>query len=302
MADCAIELRDVTFGYDGVPAVRDVSCSVRHGEIIGIIGPNGSGKSTLVRLMSGVRRPWRGRIEINGRPLAAYRPRELSRLVAVVPQETTISFPFSVSEVVLFGRTPHLGGFTFESEEDLAAARRAMERTQTADLAHRSIAELSGGERQRVILARALAQEPSILLLDEPSAFLDLRHRVELYDLLADLRQEGMTVVTVLHDLNLAALYCQRLVLLHRGQVVKVGHPTEVMTYATLTEVYGTEIYVALNDITKTLNVLPLSRTYRQQLREQFDRGSRNRNQPLTCRGHLRFGHSPPDASRRPLN
>ncbi|OFV82007.1 MAG: hypothetical protein A2W26_01640, partial [Acidobacteria bacterium RBG_16_64_8] len=230
MADTAIALHGVTFGYDGVEAVREISFGVRCGEIVGIIGPNGSGKSTLVRLISGVRRPWRGRIEILGRPLAAYRPRQLGHLVAVVPQESAISFPFSVSEVVLFGRSPHLGGFGFESERDLAVARQAMERTQTAELAHRPILELSGGERQRVMLARALAQEPSILLLDEPSAFLDLRHRVELYDLLSDLQQGGMTIVTVLHDLNLAALYCQRLVLLHRGRVAQVGSPAEVMT------------------------------------------------------------------------
>jgi iron complex transport system ATP-binding protein len=145
-----------------------------------------------------------------------------------------------------------------------------MERTDVAHLAARRITELSGGERQRVILARALAQEPSILVLDEPSAFLDIRHQVEIYDLLRDLQGEGMTVVTVLHDLNLAGLYCDRLVLLADGAVAHAGPPADVLRYQTLTQVYGTEVYVILNEITQRMNVLPLSRSFREQLRREF--------------------------------
>jgi cobalamin transport system ATP-binding protein len=271
--DRAIELRAVTFGYGREPTVSDLSFEVRGGEFLGIIGPNGSGKSTLLRLMSGVLRPWSGDVVVEGRALGSYRRRELSRFVAVVPQETKIDFPFSVMEVVLFGRTPHLGGFAFEGEADLAAARRAMDRTAIADLAHRPITELSGGERQRVILARALAQEPRHLLLDEPGAFLDIRHEVETYDLLRDLQRDGITIVTVLHDLNLAALYCDRLLLLSQGRIFRQGTPREVMTYGTLTEVYGTEVYVFLNDITGSLNVLPLNREQRDKLAREFRRG-----------------------------
>ena len=135
-----------------------------------------------------------------------------------------------------------------------------MRKTNVAHLAARAITELSGGERQRVVLARALAQEPALLLLDEPTAFLDLRHQAEIYDLLGDLRRDGMTIVTVLHDLNLAALYCDRLVLLNAGRVHRLGTPTEVLTYGTLTEVYGTDLYVTMNDVTGTLIVLPLGR------------------------------------------
>ena len=270
MSEPAIALTDVTFGYADEPVVRGVSFTVGRGEFVGIIGPNGSGKSTLLRLMSGYLRAWRGQVVIEGQPIERYERRELGQRIGVVPQETSVVFPFSVAEMVLFGRTPHLGGFGFERDSDLAAARRAMQRTDTAHLARRVITELSGGERQRVILARALAQEPAILLLDEPAAFLDIRHEVEMYDLLRDLQREGMTVVSVLHDLNIAALYCDRLLLLSEGAVARAGTASEVITYRTLTEVYGTEVYVAINDITGCLNVLPLSREHREQLRERF--------------------------------
>lgn len=267
MTEAAIELRDVRFGYGAEAVVEDISFAVRGGEFVGIIGPNGSGKSTLLRLMSGFLRPWRGQVLLEGQPVESYDQRARGRRIGVVPQETAVTFPFSVTEMVLFGRTPHLGGFGFERDGDLAAARRAMQRTDTAHLARRAVTELSGGERQRVILARALAQEPAILLLDEPAAFLDIRHEVEMYDLLRDLQGEGMTVVSVLHDLNIAALYCDRLLLLHAGRIARAGAPADVITYTTLTEVYGIEVYVALNDITGCINVLPLSREHRQRLR-----------------------------------
>lgn len=265
MADEAIRFAGVTAGYGDLVAVRDVSFTIQGGELVGLIGPNGSGKSTIIRLMSGVLQPWKGQVDILGKPLPRYRQRELGRAVAVVPQDTALSSPFSVMEVVLFGRTPHLGSFGFESERDLWITRRAMERTQVASLANRLITELSGGERQRVILARALAQEPEILILDEPSAFLDIRHQVETYDLLRELRREGMTIVTVLHDLNLAALYCERLILLDGGRVARDGGPADVLTYPLLTQVYGVDVYVTLNDVTGTLNVLPLSRAHRSE-------------------------------------
>ncbi len=257
----------VSFGYGEGRVVQDVFLTLHAGEMLGVIGPNGSGKSTLLRLLSGVLAPEAGTVTLLDQPLLSYGPRALARHIAVVPQESTIEFPFSVTEVVLMGRSPHLGTFAFEGDRDLEVARTAMQRTGVAHLAGRCIHELSGGERQRVILARALAQEAAILLLDEPAAFLDLRHAVELYDLLRDLIAEGKSVLTVLHDLNLAALYCDRVALMKGGRIVESGVPGEVITYAHITATYETEVYVDRNDITGAINVLPLSRVYRERLR-----------------------------------
>lgn len=263
--------RNLHFGYRSEEAVlRDVSLTVEKGQILGILGPNGSGKSTLLRLLSGWLKPERGVVELWGEPLGRLGAREIATQIAVVPQETHVDFPFTVMEMVLMGRAPYLGGFAFESEADIACAREAMERMGVAHLARRMVQELSGGERQRVVLARALAQDTPVLLLDEPSAFLDLHHVVAIYDLLRDLAEEGRSIVTVLHDLNLAALYCDRVVLLSQGRVFCAGTPEEVITYKNITEVYETEVYVDLNDLTGAVNVLPLSRPYREQLRQQF--------------------------------
>jgi cobalamin transport system ATP-binding protein len=262
-----LEARNLSFSYGESVVVDDVSFRLAPGEMLGIVGPNGSGKSTLVRLLSGVLAPESGEVRLRGRPLASYSRRQLGQAIAVVPQDTVIEFPFSVTEVVLMGRAPHLGGFAFEGDRDVEVAHAAMERTGVLHLAHRSIHELSGGERQRVVLARALAQEATLMLLDEPGAFLDIRHAVEIYDLLQDLQREGRSIITVLHDLNLAALYCDRVALLKAGRLFRLGTPADVITYPVLTEVYETEVYVDTNDITGAVNVLPLSRIYRERLR-----------------------------------
>lgn len=267
MVDPVLEARNLRFRYGVAPVIDDVSLRVQAGEMVGLIGPNGSGKSTLIRLLSGIIRPDGGEVRLNGRPLGAYPRRELAQRIAVVPQDTLIEFPFSVTEVVLMGRAPHLAGFAFEGERDLEVARAAMQRTGVLELAERGIHELSGGERQRVILARALAQESDLLLLDEPTAFLDIHHEVDIYDLLQDLQHEGRSIVTVLHDLNVAALYCDRVALLKAGRVVAAGPPSEVISRGTLTAVYGTDVYVDTNPVTGAVNVLPLSRRYRRVVR-----------------------------------
>jgi len=249
----------LSFAYRERQVLSDVSLDVTPGERFGLLGPTGSGKSTLIRLLSGVRRPSQGRIILGGRDLASYSPRERARKIAVVPQETALDFPFSVLEVVLMGRAPHLGGFGFEGDVDVAAAERAMARTGVLELSRRFFHELSGGEKQRVVIARALAQEAEVLLLDEPTTFLDIRHVVEIFELLTVLsKDQGITLVVVLHDLNLAALYLERLAFLKRGRLHACGAPEEVLSYQTIRDVYETDVYVHKNDLTGKLNVLPL--------------------------------------------
>ena len=261
--ETALEARGVCFGFGRKRVLNGVSLCVRSGEMLGILGPNGAGKSTLLRVFSRILAPEHGEALLFGRRLETYSRRELGRAIAVVPQDTQIEFPFSVTEVVLMGRSPHLHGFAFERERDLCVARAAMVRTGVGELAERSIHELSGGERQRVVLARALAQEADVLLLDEPGTHLDIRHEAETYDLLQDLQREGKTIVVVLHDLNQAALYCDRVALLAEGRLAKLGPPAEVITRATLAEVFGAEMQVGVNELTGAVNVMPLSRAHR---------------------------------------
>ena len=264
-----LSCEQVSFSYGAVEVLSAICCEVSAGEILGLLGPNGSGKSTLVRLMSGVRVPRVGRVTYGGRDLQTYSRDELARAIAVVPQETAIELPFSVLEVVLMGRSPYLGKFGFESTHDLAVAQRAMTYTGVASLSTREVHALSGGERQRVILARALAQEPRVLLLDEPTAFLDIKHQVAVYDLMKQLsREQGLAVVAILHDLNLAALYCDRLALLKAGRIFCQGTPEQVLTYTNIKAVYETEVYIDLNDLTGKVQILPLDADTRRQLEQ----------------------------------
>jgi len=258
--------RGVGFAYRDGHGLAEVDLEVVAGEIVGLLGPNGAGKSTLVRVLSGVLGPYRGTIALDGDELAALPRRAVARRLAVVPQESPADLPYTALETVLLGRHPHLAGLAFESDADLEVARAALARLGAAELAERPLGELSAGERQRVAAARALAQETPLLLLDEPTSFLDLRFQVELFDLLRELAREGRAIVAVLHDLNLAAEYCDRVVLLERGRVAAAGPTAETLTYPTLTRVYGTEIYVDLNDLTGSLVVTPLSARARRQL------------------------------------
>lgn len=240
-----LKLENVSFRYAREWVLEDVSLQVGEGEFVGIIGPNGSGKTTLLRLMDGILKPEKGAVELNGRTLAEMGRRSVARTVAVVPQETPLTFPFSVREIVMMGRAPHLPVFGFESGRDFETAAKAMAMTETAQFAARTMGSLSGGERQRVLIARALAQQPRIMLLDEPTAFLDIRHQVEIFDLVRSLREkEGLTVVTVTHDINLASLYSDRIVLLKAGRIFSEGRPEDVLTASNIEDVYRTRILV----------------------------------------------------------
>jgi iron complex transport system ATP-binding protein len=260
MTDTLVQAERLHFAYGRRPAVCDLTLAVGRGEMVALAGPNGSGKSTLLGLLSGVRRPQAGTVRLAGRDLRGYGRRALARMIAVVPQETAVVFPYTVSEMVLMGRAPHLGGFGLEGLRDLAVAERAMERTGVLELAARPLAELSGGERQRVIVARALVQEPALLLLDEPTTFLDLRHAIEILELIADLnRRDGLTVVAVLHDLTVAAMYFGRLVFLREGRLVAEGPPRAVLTEATVRAVFDAEVRVSV-DVDGVPAVRPLRR------------------------------------------
>jgi iron complex transport system ATP-binding protein len=244
-------VENLGFSYGLSPVVQDVSFAVGGGEFLGIIGPNGSGKTTLLKLISRLLVPGQGRVLVDGQDTSRWSHRALARTMAVVPQETQVHFDFTVEEIVEMGRSPYLGRFQAMSKHDRDIVTAAMEATNILPLAGRSIQELSGGERQRVIVARALAQEPEVLLLDEPTASLDINHEVEIFELLRTLTiQEGLVSIAVLHDLNLAAEYCDRLLLLSQGKVSAMGGAEEVLTAENLSSVYGIDVVVYENFLT----------------------------------------------------
>ncbi|HCJ10321.1 MAG TPA: heme ABC transporter ATP-binding protein [Clostridiales bacterium] len=251
MMAARLEVSGVDLAYGETPVLSGIDFKVEAGEFVGLIGPNACGKSTLLRAVSRVLRPVSGRILLNGRDLwRELSLRETSRLVAVVPQDFPANFPFTVQETVMMGRLPYVSRLKGERPEDLARTRRAMEATGTAHLAHRPLAELAGGDRQRVVVAKALAQDPELLLLDEPTSHLDINHQVEILDLLLRLnRTEGLTIVIVLHDLNLASMYCRRLLLLAGGSLAAEGPPSEVLTVANLEKVYGSRVLVGRHPV-----------------------------------------------------
>jgi len=247
-----VEFTDVGFAY-ARPADRRarafefprLSFSIERGEVFGVIGPNSAGKTSLLRLLTRVLSPQRGAIRFEGRSITALRPWELAREVAVVPQEAPRPFPFTVAQLVLMGRYPHAPRRFFEDAADAAAAREAMIATETLDLAALPLERLSGGERQRALLARALAQQPRLLVLDEPTAHLDLRFQAETAALLRRLnRERGMTILLVSHDLNLAAELCDRLLLLRAGEIARVGSPRDVLEQTLLEDVFGCRVTV----------------------------------------------------------
>lgn len=243
-----LEFRGVRFAYPGAPVFSGLDLSVRRGEWTALLGPNGSGKTTFIRLASGSIRPTEGTIRLFERDLLSLPARERARRVAVVPQHANPAFEFSVLQMALLGRSPHQGLLGLESDRDLEIARAALAEADVAHLESRPYHALSGGERQRVLLARALAQEASLLLLDEPTAFLDLRHRLAAYEILGRLvRDRGITVVLVSHDVNLAARYCHRLVLLRRGEVAADGAPEDVLRPEPLRAVYEVEVDVRID-------------------------------------------------------
>lgn len=275
----SLEIHGVTVSYHADPVLKGVSFSVRPGEMLALLGPNGCGKSTLLRAISRVLRPRAGYVLLDQGDIASLPARALARRLAVVAQEEPVAFDFTVEEVVSLGRLPHQGRWQQEDQADRALVNRAMKMTATTSLAGRPVSQLSGGERQRVAIARALAQRPQLLLLDEPTAYLDLNFQHEMLELVTTLNhQEGITIIAALHDLNLALEFFSQFILLSQGKIVALGPAEEVITSENLQRVYHVQAQVYVHPLARRRQVLVLPAV------QDFRPGSRGRLH-LVCGG-----------------
>jgi iron complex transport system ATP-binding protein len=245
-----LNVKNLVCGYSEIDIIKDISFKINPGEFIGIIGPNGSGKTTLFRSISGILRPKQGQIFYKDRNIYKISTRELAKEISVIPQMLEIPFSFQVDEFVLMGRFPHSGRFLSQKTRDIEVLEKVIYLTDISSIRERKMSELSGGERQRVILAQGFAQEPEIMLLDEPTSHLDIAHQIQVLDLLKRLnRNNKLTVIIVLHDLNLAGNYCDRLIMLNEGKIYKEGTPQDVLTYQNIEYVYNTTVIVKENPL-----------------------------------------------------
>lgn len=240
----AIELIDIYFAYNQKLVLEGINLIIDKGEFAGVIGPNGAGKSTILRIISGILKNFKGDIKIAGKDIKSLKQKDLARLIGFVPQETHFLHNYSVEDIIQMGRYPYLQPFQHLKKEDLEAVEWAIEKTNLNGFRRRYINSISSGERQMVVICRALAQRPEILLLDEPTSHLDIQHQVKIMELLKDLNKNGMTIIIVNHDLNLAGQFCKKLILLHKGMIYKVGNPEIIIDKKIIQEVYGIETEV----------------------------------------------------------
>ena len=253
-----LEAHAVTCGYGQDPVLKDVSFRLAPGDFVGVIGPNGCGKSTLIRAVTGVLRLKSGRVDLEGQDVLRMPRREVARRVAVIPQDAGYMFGFTVLEMVMMGRTPHLRRLQRAAERDIARTEEALRQTDLMALKDRKVTELSGGERQRAVIARALAQEPRLLLLDEPDSHLDIGHQIEIFDLIEALnRERGLTLLCVSHNLNLASAYCRKLMLMQQGRLTSIGAPEEIVTPDRIREVYGIKAVVQRSPVNGAPQITP---------------------------------------------
>ncbi len=252
-----LKVQNISALYQQRMVLEKISFQLEEGEYLGIIGPNGAGKTTLLKIMTGVKSPLAGEVLVDGKNLSRLCRKEIARIMAVVPQSSFVPPLFTVEDVVLMGRYPHQKSRFANTEEDIKGAEEAMRATNTTDFRQRPVSELSGGERQEVIIARALAQEPKILLLDEPTANLDIKHQMKILGLVRSLVKEGgITAIMVIHDLNLAARFCDRLILLHNRKIQAQGEPEGVLTPQNLKEAYEVDVAVEYNPFISSLQVV----------------------------------------------
>jgi iron complex transport system ATP-binding protein len=247
-----LEAANISFAHGERRVLRDVSLALAPGRFYGLLGPNGSGKTTLLDLLIANRKPATGAITLQGRPLAAYTRRQLAQQMALIPQEFDLGFDFRVSEIVLMGRHPHIRRFASPGPLDLALSRQAMADLEVDHLGDRLITALSGGEKQRVVAARALAQDTPLLIMDEATANLDIQHTIQIFQVVRRRVEEGCTVFAAIHDLNLAAAFCDEVFLLKEGALHGAGPPEQVLTPATIAEVFGIDCRTAYNDFNRS--------------------------------------------------
>jgi len=261
-----LRAESLTLAYDGRRVIEGLDLEIPDGRITAIVGPNASGKSTLLRGLARLMRPEAGQVTLDGRDIRSYAPKEFARRVAVLPQQPVAPDGVLVAELVSRGRHPHRGWFGGRSSDDDRIVAEVLEATGTAELADRAVSELSGGQRQRVWIAMALAQRADIVLLDEPTSFLDVSHQLELLDLLTESnREHGTTVVMVLHELNLAARYADHLVVVDRGRIAAAGEPADVMTAETVGAAFGLDCVVAQDPVAGSPMIVPIGRFHREQ-------------------------------------
>jgi iron complex transport system ATP-binding protein len=273
-----IRIQELSFAYDSVPTLEGITLEISRGELLALVGPNGSGKSTLLKLISGVLRPKWGAVYLDLQPIDRLSPKEIARRLAALEQERSVGFEFTVRELVEWGRHPHRGRLERWRGCDERAVRRALQLMGLEELEERLVSELSGGERQRVFLTMALAQEPQILLLDEPTAHLDLKYQLEIIELVRALAEEGLTVIVAMHDLNWAARYADRAAVLSKGHLVACGPPAEIFTPELIREVWGVEVEI----VSRNDNLLILPRATVEEY-------------PAACRSALRCSHESHD-------
>ena len=259
-----LKAEEIRFSYGQRVILGGINLEVGTGEIVGLVGPNGSGKTTLLRIITGTLSPQRGTVCIQGTELSALRPRDRARMVAMVQQNPAVPMGFTALEVVLMGRNPHLGLLQWEGPEDIEVCRGAMELTETWEFAGRLVSSLSGGELQRVFIARALAQETPVLILDEPTAHLDISYQTGVFDTIETIRsQTNITVLVAMHDLTLAAQYCSRIAALHEGKILAFGEPVKVLTSDLVSQVFGAAVSILEHPVHKTPVVLPVGKSVR---------------------------------------
>lgn len=255
----ALQVENLQFGYRKDLVLKEISFNIEKGKFVSIIGPNGSGKSTLLKTINQLYSPSQGNILIDGNDINRLKKKELARKIALVPQDTLIDYEFTVEDIVLMGRHPYKGRFQKENENDYKIVNEALKMTNTLHLKDRVITEISGGERQSVIIAKALAQKPSIILLDEPTSHLDINHQIEILNLLKRLNKEtGTTIVIVIHDINLASRYSDEIIMLNEGEILGMGSPEKVITKNNIEFAYELKVEIEKNKYTNSLYLTAL--------------------------------------------